>query len=388
MSTRPLDCSARSLWGIQWLQVGGLGRIYERRKGRFAIRFFSGGKEYYVGSVPVGESDMPLESKELAERVLEHIRALVASGKSLDVAFEPFVRKSLPANHVIKRMWEWHAYLERLVTLGDRSANYPKRIGVALRAKDSHFAFWEGVSVFSLTPGGVEDWSLAMAERGLKPKTRKILLGYLHSMLRWMHRRGDLDRIPPFPETPQDEYRPTIVSADVQQKILDAIPWERRGVFLACSPGLRPSEARALDLSDYRNGLLRVNKAVQGKALDSPIGPTKNRRQRELPIDERLGQWLAWRKAQAQSPSEPLFLNDKTRKRWAQSAMNDAWNRACVEIGIQVGLYEGTKHSFASDRLRRGISTDELQTYLGHRDRRSTERYAELDSGALVHLVR
>jgi hypothetical protein len=47
-------------------------------------------------------------------------------------------------------------------------------------------------------------------------------------------------------------------------------------------------------------------------------------------------------------------------------------------------MYEGTKHTSATEALRGGRRLEEIQHALGHRDRRSTERYARLPDGARV----
>jgi len=51
-------------------------------------------------------------------------------------------------------------------------------------------------------------------------------------------------------------------------------------------------------------------------------------------------------------------------------------------------LYEGTKHSFATDALLRGVPERSLQAYLGHADVRSTRRYARLSNQALIDVIR
>jgi site-specific recombinase XerD len=59
--------------------------------------------------------------------------------------------------------------------------------------------------------------------------------------------------------------------------------------------------------------------------------------------------------------------------------------RACKAAGIPwIAPYEGTKHSFATNALNRGVCIEVVQAMLGHRDRRSTERYAKLRKEALV----
>ena len=56
--------------------------------------------------------------------------------------------------------------------------------------------------------------------------------------------------------------------------------------------------------------------------------------------------------------------------------------------GLGVGLYEGTKRTMATDAVRRGLSERALQAFLGHRDVRSTRRYARLSDEALVSVPR
>ena len=53
-----------------------------------------------------------------------------------------------------------------------------------------------------------------------------------------------------------------------------------------------------------------------------------------------------------------------------------------------ISLYEGCKHSFATDAHARGVPERNLQAILGHADARSTRRYARLQGNALVEVLR
>jgi hypothetical protein len=64
------------------------------------------------------------------------------------------------------------------------------------------------------------------------------------------------------------------------------------------------------------------------------------------------------------------------------------WKAACGATGVETSLYEGTKHSRATDLLRQGVSERVLQALLGHRDARSTRSYARLADEALVAAIR
>jgi hypothetical protein len=73
--------------------------------------------------------------------------------------------------------------------------------------------------------------------------------------------------------------------------------------------------------------------------------------------------------------------------RWTHDALRTTWLRACAEVGVDVGLYEGTKHSSATAWRSGGMSLKHVRM-LRHRDARSTERYGKLADGALVEAFR
>jgi hypothetical protein len=68
--------------------------------------------------------------------------------------------------------------------------------------------------------------------------------------------------------------------------------------------------------------------------------------------------------------------------------VRDAWRRATISLGLRdVRLYEGTKHTMATDAVRRGVSERALQTFLGHKDVRSTRRYARMPEHAIISVL-
>jgi site-specific recombinase XerD len=52
-----------------------------------------------------------------------------------------------------------------------------------------------------------------------------------------------------------------------------------------------------------------------------------------------------------------------------------------------IAPYEGTKHTFATNVLNRGVRIELVQALLAHRDRRSTERYAKLRKEAPIEAI-
>ena len=52
-----------------------------------------------------------------------------------------------------------------------------------------------------------------------------------------------------------------------------------------------------------------------------------------------------------------------------------------------ISLYQGTKHSFATDAIRRGVPEWFLQRFLGHASVESTRRYARLADNAMLEVL-
>jgi len=158
------------------------------------------------------------------------------------------------------------------------------------------------------------------------------------------------------------------------------------------SPGRSASarRARALEAADYHDGWLTVDKAVKGKLVSSPVRCTKTGKPKRLPVGEELADWIEQHvPRERRLRSAPLFANPRTGGRYAHKPLGEIWAKAVEAAGLpHVKLYEGTKHSFATDAIRRGVSERLLQRFLGHSSVVSTRRYARLADGALVEVLR
>jgi len=344
----------------------------------------------------------PFKSKADAEKILTHIRLDVARGRDpSDVVAE---YQSLRGASALL-YHHFRTYLDRQQKReerGDLSPNTLRETRRYLRLDDSekpdgHIAgFWAHRTLHEITAGNVDDFDDWLAERGLSPKTRKNVLGVLRHFCRWLRRRGLVDDVPDFPEIPQDEYVPTIISIETQDAILGEIPEDRRGAFLAARLGLRPGEVRALNVEDWHRhqGLLSVHRSAKGPNANAPIRGTKSRRARFVEVDPELRAWLEEHVPPAVQlqGGRPLFRNPTARnreRRWIANALREEWNRAARQLGLSgIRMYEGTKHSSATDALRRGHSLADVQHALGHADARSTERYAKFVRIAPVSIMR
>ena len=260
-----------------------------------------------------------------------------------------------------------------------------------LRAPGGHFSFFDHVSIHEVTFGLLEDWSHWLADRAQSPKSRRNYLGYLRSFLRWLELRGEIPKAPRFPSVRVDEHEPRILAISDQDAVLSCIPENERGIFLALAHlGLRPGEARALVVSDYQDGWLHVSKAFKGKSVSSPVRGTKTGKPKRLPVSDGLRVWIEAHVDPADRLQQrPLFPNPRTGGPWAHKALQSRWSDALEAAGLpDISLYEGTKHSFATDAIRRGVPERHLQTFLGHASIESTRRYARLADNALLEVLR
>ncbi len=378
---RSLETAASA---TRWSIVGDLGKIRRRPDtGSFFLDFRPYGRLY-------GHRGIPITEEGTARRLLEQIRGKVAEGRHLEDVLAEYLPADAVPNLVSVRVQRWLAVKRRETDAGDCSPTYLRELERYSRP-EGYFAWWVGRTIYDIDYAALEDWSLWLADRGLSPKTRRNVLGALRSFLGWLGRRKEIREVPEFPWPKVDEHRPRVLSIEEQDAILTAIAEEERGIFLALAHlGLRPGEARALEVADYHNGWLTVDKAVKGSHGSAPIRGTKTGNVKHLPVGGPLAAWIDRHvNLRDRLARKPLFFNPRTGRRWSHWALRDRWIRAAQSVGIEgVRLYEGTKHTMATDAVRRGVTERALQTFLGHRDVRSTRQYARLSDDALVSVLR
>jgi integrase len=372
--------------------VSNLGTIRTKRVRSGGIRFYLDFRTEAGVRVYSDRDSVPFADEQHAQAVLNLIRMKVAEERPLVEVLSEYLPPTAKPNQVQDRLVRWIEWKRHEVEAGDLSPTTLREYERYAR-QDGHFSFWVGRSVHDVTKAALYDWSMWLADRNLSGKTRKNVMGAFHSFLGHLLDREEIRRIPRFPWPKVPEHSPQILPPDAVDAVLREIPEERRGPFFAMADmGLRPGEVRALDVAhfDFGDGWLTVSKAVKGARLDSPIRETKTGAVRRVPASDRLIRWIGHHvDPRGRLTQTPLFINPATGTRYTHSAFRRTWERACVRAGVpRVSLYEGTKHSFATDAVRRGVPERVVQRMLGHRDVTSTRRYAKLADEALVYALR
>jgi len=380
-------------------QHSGKGAVRQHRDGRIYVDF---GPAHRVWSFPLGDRGMRL-TREMAELVLRHVQSERGRGRQLPSVLAEFEPRLALANLITTRIERWLEGKRREATAHDLAATYVAELERWAKP-GGLFSWWADKGLRDIDEASCEDYAMWLGEqcsrrRGaardakLSPATRARVLAGFHSFLGWLFRRRELAELPrsyPWPRVPEREIR--VLSIGDQDAVLAAIPEVDRGIFLALATlGLRPNEARALEVADYRDGTLAVDKKASGQGVDAPVlRGTKTRYARTVPVGEELAAWIAQHvPAKARLQGRRLFVLHSTGAPWSHSSLCEHWRLACQRVGVAgVSLYPGTKHTMATDAIRRGVPERSVQAMLGHRDLRSTRGYARLGDQALVQVLR
>jgi integrase len=260
-----------------------------------------------------------------------------------------YLPASAKPNLVTTRIAKWLEVKASEVEAGTLSPGYLREL--RRHAKPGgHFSFFDRLSICEIDYALLEDWLAWLAKRKLGPATQRGVLLEFRSFLGWLWRRGNLPAVPPMPTVRVPEYLPKTLTLKTQNRILAAIPEEKRGPFLAMAHlGIRPGEARALRVADLEadeDGLwVMVKRAAKGAAASAPVRETKNRSPKRLPVRGELAEWVDRHVDPAgRLVAALLFPNPATGAMWGHEPLRRTWERACKATRVQISMYQGPAH--------------------------------------------
>lgn len=291
------------------------------------------------------------------------------------------------------KLANWLERMRDLVDAGERSPTYLRELE-RYAEPGGHLDELLELTIYELRPARLEAWGRNLAKKGLAPKTRRNIVGALAAFLNWLYDLEEISRVPKLPSVSVPTHSPRIIAPATQDAILAEIPEDRRGPFLALvAHALRPGEVRALNVGDYawRDRQLTLSHAMKGLTSAAERRGTKTRDVMRFPVADELAAWLEAHVELEERVlgDRPLFLNPGTGQRWSYWALRDEWRSAGARVGVpDVRLYEGTKHSTLTALRSAGVPLDVVQRAARHKDRRTTERYAQLGDLAVVEALK
>jgi integrase/recombinase XerD len=214
-------------------------------------------------------------------------------------------------------------------------------------------------------------------------KTRKNIMNALRNFFNYLKDRGIVKDAPRFPVIKGDDAKMrTAIDVDVQEEVLKRLTAQHRDVFeFLMETGLRPGEVCALLVEhvDLSTGSARIERTFSGNKIRET---TKQKRKRVIPLS-RIAREIAQRHIQGKHPKAYLFVNPGTNRHYLPKTLWYEWN---AHSGLDICLYEGTRHSFAS-QLIQGNDVTIVKALMGHSDIRTTEKYTHMRVSRLADVV-
>jgi len=110
------------------------------------------------------------------------------------------------------------------------------------------------------------------------------------------------------------------------------------------------------------------------------VDSTKTHKIHQIPCHK---EFAPTAKEQLKREGEFLFQNERSRKdhkRYSDESLNVIWKKACQEVGEDIDLYSGLKHSSCSQYLNeKGLGFSELQIITDHANIESVKRYGKVE---------
>jgi integrase len=237
-----------------------------------------------------------------------------------------------------------------------------KREGLATKTISNHMVFMHGLFAFAAKRGWVRGNPVAGVDRptatAADPDIRYLDLGELEALLR---------------AVPGDRLGPT----------------EHALYLTAAMSGLRQGELLALRWLDvdWQAGRLRVRRSYTRGRFGTP---KSKRSSRSVPMADRVAGELErhFQRSAYQSDEDLAFCHPETGNPLDPSKLRRRFGEALDRAGLRRVRFHDLRHTFGTHCAGAGAPLRTLQEWMGHRDAKTTQVYADYapsaQEGALI----
>lgn len=270
-------------------------------------------------------------------------------------------------SHQIDR---WYKEKEEEMKRGTLSPSYVPKLFTYIM--HYYLPFFGDTDVREIFNPMIKDFAKQLPER-LSLKYQKNILDALRHFFRWLREDRLIQDVPVFKPIEVPEHEPNVISPETQAMILNLIPSEHKPIFtFLFNQGCRPSEVRALKWKDIEGDTVIIRRTWSASKLREQ---TKTKRIRHNLLFSETLKALPPR----QFGEAFVFTHGKSLKRpYSHSYLNKIFRKAASQLGLEIELYEATKHSFGTHYINNGVSRDLLKEWFGHQSMKSTEVYAKI----------
>lgn len=313
----------------------------------------------------------PLDSSERAARVLESIRY------ELDQhTFDPskYVAADLKDFRFETRIESWYQSKRKEVEKTNLANSYVRVLNCYIG--NYYLPYFKGLDVRDIRAYHMQQFYEQLPNKSLK--YIKNILDALDNFFKNLVKLEFMTNKPAFPVITLDRKSPKWIDYDTQLKFIEALPKEDRDIFVFLAfQGIRPGEARALKVKDidfekriitvsrtYSDGIIRErvkSKVVKPRLINPVLMP------------------IMVESCKNKLPEAFIFVNPRTKRPYSEDVIGRIWNDTRKKVGIDITLYEATRHSVASIAACNGAPLTAIKDVLGHTDIRTTLKYAHTD---------
>jgi len=338
------QASGRRSWYVRFRKPDG--RYTERKIGDGRILSLQDARRFGREIL----SSITLGTDPFAQR--DQVRRVVRFAEFVELYYVPFIQKN-------KKSWKTDVSL----------------------LKNHLLPFFGGSSLGSITTVQVNDF-IERKSLKLKPASCNRLINLLRFMLnlavRWDFEGVTVSQFAGLRLLREDNARERYLTAAETQEILLALESSNAGrlkeiILMLILTGARKSEVLKAQWSH-----------VNFKLRFWVIPENKSGRPRHVPLSDEAMKLLRMLQ-QEKRRSAFIFANPATGKPYV--SIFKSWDWVRKRAGLPELRIHDLRHSFASFLINQGRSLYEVQKILGHRQVRTTQRYAHLDQKRLLEAV-
>lgn len=331
------------------------------------VRWHEPAKRHYVGVYWQGKEERfwrylgePLYDKRTATKLLSKIQTDIDNG-----CFDPrYYRQDSPLSIAeYSKVW-----LETSDTCKNTKKIYKNAIDKAI----AYFGKDHDIREFTHSKLDSFKQSLSLSNDAVYN-----VMGALKTMLKYYKKDFPTFALPSFPKmSKQGKDQTAYLTFDQQENVLHAIPERHRGIFIMMMEyGIRPQEATALKWDCVSETHITFKRSHSEYELRETTKTGTQGIRVEL-ITSRAKEALRYAKA---NPSfhQWVFCHNQRGSHYDNKILNKLWKQACAEVGIQIGLYEGVRHSLGCQLADAGYTIDFIQDVYKHTTNKTTRRYAK-----------
>jgi len=317
----------------------------------------------------------------MAERILSLMRADYDNGTFHIEKWTGGLKTDL-----IPYLWEWYA--EAIKTLS------PATTKDYYNSLKNHLVPWFEKHPYQIHEIQYDVLCKLLNDINRTGKGKKNVMYCLRRCLVHAFKSNRIPAIPLFPE--ENKYNivdPIIrwLPEERQIRVIKAIPIEHQPIFWWLKYHLRrPSEAMALHRIDYdkEQDAFIIRRTFSDKKL---VQYTKTHKIHIIPCHSEFRKIMERMPVRIDSPY--FFVNPHGKLKqehyhYQHGYLVDLWHKACEQVGEDIDMYSGLKHSSCSQYINeKGYSIDEVQMMTDHARRESVKKYASVQLDAKRRLL-